>query len=161
MFWLLARMALEVANQKLDGSRICFPTHLRERQTVSSVTDSLLGTDVMKGISWNRTEEITSSFMSRSLEESGKCRGVTETARQSHTLVFQSHPSQIQVILTQVTRTQPVPLRSWGLRHRAPSWTISPTSGRSPWGPWHGGSGKLLGICRPLCPFPTANCLER
>lgn len=27
-FWSLAHMALEVANQKLDGSRICFPTHL-------------------------------------------------------------------------------------------------------------------------------------
>lgn len=26
--WLLVHMALEVANQKWDGSRICFPTHL-------------------------------------------------------------------------------------------------------------------------------------
>lgn len=27
-FWPLVHMALEVANQKSDGSRICFPTHL-------------------------------------------------------------------------------------------------------------------------------------
>lgn len=27
-FWLLVHMALEVANQKLGGRRICFPTHL-------------------------------------------------------------------------------------------------------------------------------------
>lgn len=31
--WLLVHMALEVANQKADGSRICFPTHLGEKQT--------------------------------------------------------------------------------------------------------------------------------
>lgn len=34
--WLLAHMVLEVANRKPGGSRICFPTHLGEKQTTSA-----------------------------------------------------------------------------------------------------------------------------
>jgi hypothetical protein len=65
-------MALEVANQKSDGSRICFPTHLREKQTVSSDRQSAMKTYIRKNTegSRKRTVEITSSFIPRSLQKS-------------------------------------------------------------------------------------------
>lgn len=66
--WLLAHMVLEVANQKPGGSRICFPTHLGEKQTTSA--QEICWEDSGKKGKETDGSETSSGFMAGSAQRS-------------------------------------------------------------------------------------------